>query len=99
MSQTLPGFRLLVKMKQKKNRLILLLLISSCTLLSFLGTRGAVLHHSAETVLCFRIHFLLCSSQSISSGEREPAYGVEREAIQKKNVYIFGLCPKKGGRE
>ena len=21
-----------------------------------LGTRGAVLHHSAETVLCFRIH-------------------------------------------
>ena len=38
-----------------------------------LGTRGAVLHPSAETVLCFRIH-VLCffsspsSSQSISSG-------------------------------
>ena len=37
-----------------------------------LGTRGAVLHHSAETVLCFRIHVLfvclfLFPSQSISN--------------------------------
>ena len=24
-----------------------------------LGTRGTVLHHSAETVLCFRIHVLV----------------------------------------
>ena len=27
----------------------------------FLGTRGAVLHHSAETVLCFRNHVVLLS--------------------------------------
>ena len=37
----------------------------------FLGTQGAVLHHSAETVLCFRIHilflFVCSSSQSISN--------------------------------
>ena len=42
---------------------------------SFLGTRGAVLHHSAETVLCFGIPIVLLSClvwllscQSISSG-------------------------------
>ena len=36
-----------------------------------LGTRGAVLHHSAETVLCFRFHFMFFFFyvlQSISSG-------------------------------
>ena len=35
-----------------------------------LGTRGAVLHHSAETVLCFRNHVFFPSppSQSLSSG-------------------------------
>ena len=37
-----------------------------------LGTRGAVLHHSAETVLCFRNHVVFpsspSSSQSLSSG-------------------------------
>ena len=38
--------------------------VSDPTSVSLLGTRGAVLHHSAETVLCFRIHFVLCSSSS-----------------------------------
>ena len=34
-----------------------------------LGKRGAVLHHSAETVLCFRNHvFFPSSPQSLSSG-------------------------------
>ena len=48
-------------------------LISQVSTVQLIGTRGAVLHHSAETVLCFRIH-VLCffsspsSSQSISSG-------------------------------
>ena len=47
--------------------------IFSTVMFYILGTRGAVLHHSAETVMCFRIHVFPCSppppsSQSISSG-------------------------------
>ena len=44
----------------------------------------ADLHHSAEMVLCFRIHILLFSlfpSQSLSSGQRQPAYGVKRTRV------------------
>ena len=46
-------------------------LISQVSTVQLIGTRGAVLHHSAETVLCFRIHVLFVfpsSPQSISSG-------------------------------
>ena len=45
-------------------------LISQVSTVQLIGTRGAVLHHSAETVLCFRIHVLFVfpsSPQSISS--------------------------------
>ena len=68
------------------------------------GTRGAVLHHSAETVLClglfsFSQSIILSSkffvflnksfSQSISSKEREPSYGVERALCAFRNHYLF----------
>ena len=51
--------------------------------IGILGTRGAVLHHSAETVLCFRnqVVLLSCCLVALSkyqSLERKPAYGVER---------------------
>ena len=50
---------------------ILVKLIENKQKFGVLGTRGAVLHHSAETVLCFRNQFLVSfsSCQSISSEE------------------------------
>ena len=58
----------------------------------FLGTRGAVLHHSAETVLCFRNHIFFPSPpsppQSLSSGQRRPAYGVERAPCAFSNILV-----------
>ena len=56
-----------------------------------LGTRGAVLHHSAETVLCFRIHVVSLFPQSISSGQRRPAYGVERAPCAVHNISCYDL--------
>ena len=57
-----------------------------------LGTWGAVLHHSAEMVLCFRIHVfssLFPPSQSLSSGQRRPAYGVERAPCAFSNILVY----------
>ena len=69
-----------------------------------LGTRGAVLHHSAETVLCFRnqvvvvlscLVVLSCCCLVLSeyqSSERKPAYGVERAPCAFHNHSCLLFC-------
>ena len=65
-----------------------------------LGTRGAVLHHNAETVLCFRNQVVLLSCLVVlscclvalskyQSLERKPAYGVERAPCAFHNHSCF----------
>ena len=62
-----------------------------------LGTRGAVLHHSAETVLCFRNQVVLLSClvalSKYQSLERKPAYGVERAPCAFHNHFCLQFWP------
>ena len=58
------------------------------------GTWDAILHYSAETVLCFRNHsiFLPPPPQSISCEQGKPAYGVERPIVPPQSLLVmYGL--------
>ena len=67
----------------------------------YIGARGAVLHQSAQTVLCFRIQFfllvlccvLLFGSQNISSEERQPAYSVEWARVPQQSLLVSIFYP------
>ena len=70
-----------------------------------LGTRGAVLHHSAETVLCFRIHVLFVfvsfflkyqqhlADVTLVNDDQKTCYAVERASCAFSNLscYYFQL--------
>ena len=67
----LPQRRQCGRSYRKHETMILIAKIRHCVLDQFaenvLGTRGAVLHHSAETVLCFRNQIFFFFSSSVSA--------------------------------